>query len=504
MQARSIAITTSTDDIFASKADAIVLFTTEEPTQDELRLATKLGPTITTARARKEFEGKPKQLLLERHVGTPRFSLLVGLGKREKADAHTLRAAAAQAAESLRNLGASSIAFLLPSGIGVPAIEPGPAAQAIAEGALLRTYQYLAYRTQKLDEVKYVTSIAIHAMQEQAALARDGANQGQLLADACNMVRDLQNAPSCDMTPEIMAEAAQRLAKEEGLRCTILDKRQLQKQGYNGIASMGKGSTAEPRMVTLEYIPKNPGKSMKDLRTIALVGKGITFDTGGISIKPGPKMADMKFDMSGAANVLGIMRVASRRKLPIRIIGILCLAENMPDGGSYKPGDIVKTKSGKTIEIDNTDAEGRVVLADGLFHATTFTPELIIDMATLTGAAGVCLGDAAACIMGTDQAAIDKLRAAGDASGEKAWQLPLWDEYVEDIKSSYADVKNMGNGMAGTIIGGIFLKEFVGTTPWVHLDIASVAYAQGRERWFTPVGGTGFGVRLVSEFLKNC
>jgi leucyl aminopeptidase len=250
--------------------------------------------------------------------------------------------------------------------------------------------------------------------------------------------------------------------------------------------------------VTLEYSPKGAKK------TIALVGKGITFDTGGISIKPSKGMSDMKFDMSGAADVLGIIRNASKLKLPIRIIGILCLAENMPDGNSYKPGDIVRTKSGQTIEIDNTDAEGRVVLSDGLHHATTFKPDQIIDLATLTGAVVVTLGDVAAGVLGTDQELINRLQTASATTGEKIWQLPLWDEYAEDIKSSIADMKNMGvPGNAGTIAGAMLLKEFVGDIPWAHLDIAGVAFTGGRERYFTPNGGTAFGVRLVTEYLRR-
>jgi leucyl aminopeptidase len=312
------------------------------------------------------------------------------------------------------------------------------------------------------------------------------------------MVRDLQNTPSSDLTPKDMADAASRLAREEKLRCDILDYGKLQKQGYGGMASVGRGSANPPCLVTLEYAPKGAKA------TIAIVGKGMTFDSGGISIKPGDKMGEMKYDMSGAASVLGVMRNASRLRLPVRIIGILCLAENMPDGGSYKPGDIVRTKSGKTIEIENTDAEGRVVLADGLYHATTFKPDAIIDLATLTGACVVALGDVAAGALGNNQELIAKLNAASASCGEKIWQLPLWDDYADDIKSPIADVRNLGMPrMAGTTAGAMLLKEFVGDTPWVHLDIAGVAWAQGRERYFTPYGGTAYGVRLLTEYLRS-
>jgi leucyl aminopeptidase len=476
-------------DILTSKSDGIVLFTYEEGSDVENRMKTKLGGSLNIARERKEFEGKAKQLFMERHTGTPRFYLLVGLGKRANITPDVLRAGAAIGAETLRNAGAKTIAIGLPQELDADA-----AGQAATEGAMLRTYLYTVYKTQKLDEIKQLHSISIVGDPS----AAQGVERGRIIADACNYVRDLQNAPSIDMTPQIVAEKAARSAKEYGFKCTILDKSKLQKSGYGGILSVGKGSSHDPRMVTLEYTPKGAKK------TIALVGKGITFDSGGISIKPSKAMAEMKFDMSGAANVIGIMRIASKLKLPVRIIGVLCLAENMPDGGSYKPGDIVRTKSGKTIEIDNTDAEGRVVLSDGLFHATTFKPDMIIDMATLTGAIVATLGDVAAGIMGNNQQAIDQVIAAANVCGERVWQLPMWDDYAEDVKSQIADVKNVGvPGMSGSISGAMLLKEFVGDYPWVHIDIAGVAWAQGRERYFTPYGGTAYGVRLITQLLRQ-
>jgi len=477
-------------DIFSTAFDGVVVFTHEEGSDAEDKLKTKLGLSLSLARERKEFEGKAKQQWLEKQAGSPRFFLLAGLGKRVELTIDVVRNAAGQAADTLRGLGAKNIAILLPE------LEARAAAQAVVEGALLRTYQFNRYKTQKLDEIKELSGITV--LSDKSEDASKGADLGTLIAETCNYVRDLQNTPSVDMNPQTVAERAVRLAKEEGFGYAVLDKKQLEKQGFGGILSVGKGSNAEPRLVTLEYKPKNTKK------TIALVGKGITFDTGGISIKPSKSMADMKFDMSGAADVLGIMRIASRLKLPVRLIGVLCLAENTPDGGAYKPGDIVWTKSGKTIEIDNTDAEGRVVLSDGLYHATTFKPDVIVDMATLTGAAVVALGDVACAVLGNSQPAIDAMVEASKASGEKVWQLPLWDDYAEDIKSQIADMKNVGQpGMAGTIAGAMLLKEFVGDTPWVHLDIAGVAWAQGRERYFTAYGGTGFGVRLVTQYLRS-
>jgi len=485
-------ITVDSQEIFTSKYDGVALFTYEDGSDAELRFKTKLGRNIVIAREKKEFEGKPRQLFSEKQPDVPRFFLLVGLGKKKDTTLDTLRTAASVAANTLRAAGAKMIAIELPQ-----ELDTTLAAQAAVEGALLGTYQYTQYKTQKRDEIKELAGIAIIAGKDTEA-AKKGAGIGQTIADSCNYVRDLQNTPSSDLTPALFAQAATKLAKEQGLKCVILDKQQLMKQGFGGIVGVGRGSSAEPRMVTLEYAPKGAKKS------IAIVGKGITFDSGGISIKPSSKMGDMKFDMSGAANVLGIMKNANALKLPIRVIGILCLAENMPDGGAYKPGDVVTTKNGKTIEIDNTDAEGRVVLADGLYHATTFKPDVIIDMATLTGAAVVALGDVAAAMLGNNQEAMDRVTAASKATGEKVWQLPLWDDYAEDIKSQIADMKNVGiPGSAGTIAGAMLLREFVGDTPWVHLDIAGVAYSQGRERYFTPYGGTAYGVRLVTQYLRG-
>jgi leucyl aminopeptidase len=485
-------VSCESQDVLNNKFDGVVLFSYEEGSEMEEKLKVKLGPTIALARERKEFEGKPKQLLMERQAGTPRFFLLVGLGKKANISADTLRAGAAMGAEALRNAGAKEIAIAVPQELDGEAL-----GQAIVEGALLRTYQFTRYKTQKLNELKELSSITLLAERDLAAIAR-GAEAGRTIAESCNMVRDLQNTPSSDLTPKDMADAASRLAREEKLRCDILDYGKLQKQGYGGMASVGRGSANPPCLVTLEYAPKGAKA------TIAIVGKGMTFDSGGISIKPGDKMGEMKYDMSGAASVLGVMRNASRLRLPVRIIGILCLAENMPDGGSYKPGDIVRTKSGKTIEIENTDAEGRVVLADGLYHATTFKPDAIIDLATLTGACVVALGDVAAGALGNNQELIAKLNAASASCGEKIWQLPLWDDYADDIKSPIADVRNLGMPrMAGTTAGAMLLKEFVGDTPWVHLDIAGVAWAQGRERYFTPYGGTAYGVRLLTEYLRS-
>ena len=483
----------SSSDIFTGKHDAVVLFTYEERCDAEARFAQRAGRDLALARSRKEFEGKRDQLLIVPVDGTPRFLILAGMGKRADATAHRVRTAAFAAANRARELGAKTLALEIPA-----ELDAGAVTQAVTEGAAAGAYTYTQYKTQDTEKRKELDAIAILSDRTGMA-ARQGFDAGVAISETCALVRDLQNAPSVDLTPELFEQEAAKAAKSERLAITVLDKRQLEKQGYGGIVGVGKGSTAEPRLVTLSYEPKGA------TRTIAIVGKGVTFDTGGYSIKPSAGMGLMKFDMSGAAAALGIVRAASRLKLPVRVIAVMALAENMISGGAYKPGDVVRTKSGKTIEIENTDAEGRVVLADALHHATLLKPDLIIDLATLTGACVVALGDNAAAVLGTDPVAIDRLRDAGERTGERLWPLPLWEEYEKDIESQIADYRNMGlPKMAGTIAGAMLLKQFVGNVPWVHVDIAGVAWAEMRDRFLTRKGeGTAFGVRLVVDYLRS-
>lgn len=486
--------TFTSNDIYAGKYEGIVVFTYEERSDTEAKLIQRSGRNLVIARERKEFEGKQGQSFLIVQEQGIRFVAIVGLGKRSEVKIANMRNASAIGVALLREKGAKVIAVEVP-----PELDAGKASQAVTEGALLISYRFTKYKTQKVEEIKQIQHITIVSDRTGMA-AKLGFDAGVIITDSCNMVRDLQNLPSCDMTPANFAEVAYQMAKKEKLDCRILDRKALEKGGWGGILAVGKGSAQEPRLVTIEYAPKGAKK------TIAVVGKGVTFDTGGISIKPAPSMADMKFDMSGAAATIGIVRNASRLKLPVRVIGIMGLAENMLGSESYKPGDIVKTKMGKTIEVDNTDAEGRIVLADALYHATTFKPDAIIDLATLTGACVVALGDVASGLLGNDQALIDQIISASERSGEKTWQLPLWEEYDKDIESPIADMRNVGlPRMAGAISAAALLKQFVGETPWAHLDIAGVAWADARDRYFTRCkeGGTAYGVRLITEFLRE-
>ncbi len=318
-------------------------------------------------------------------------------------------------------------------------------------------------------------------------------------AEAQCLVRDLINRPAGDLTPEDFVKQARKVSRDHKLPIKVWKEAELKKAKMNAILAVGQGSVNPPRMVQLTY----QGAKRKSV-DVVLVGKGITFDSGGISLKPGTKMHEMKGDMSGAACVLATMAAVARRKLKVNVTGIMALAENMPGGKAQRPGDVIKTASGLTVEVLNTDAEGRLVLADALHYATKLKPKVgIIDLATLTGACGIAVGSQAIALMGNDEDLLAKVSAAGHSSGERTWLLPLWEEYDELIDSSVADIINTSNRReAGTIVGGIFLKKFVGDTPWAHLDIASVFWNPKSGSYLT-TGPTGKGARLLLRMLET-
>ena len=304
--------------------------------------------------------------------------------------------------------------------------------------------------------------------------------------------------PGYYMTPARLGEVAKSLGERLGLKVTVLDKAQLTEQGFGGILAVGKGSDNDPRFIVMEY-----GEAGADKPTICLVGKGLTFDSGGLSLKPADAMETMKSDMGGAAAVFGAMQVVARLNLPLHVVGLISSAENMPSSNSYRPGDVITTLSGKTIEVINTDAEGRIILSDGLFYAQRYNPAAIVELSTLTGAVIIALGSRVTGMMGTDQALVDRISRAGEATSERVWQLPLWDEYHQMIKSDIADLKNIGGRPAGSITAGAFLAAFVGSYPFVHLDVAGTAWTESPAKSYDSRGGTGVGVRLLTEFLRG-
>jgi leucyl aminopeptidase len=312
------------------------------------------------------------------------------------------------------------------------------------------------------------------------------------------LTRDLANRPANDLTPDALATAAKEMCEEvSGLRITVFGIKELQKEKMGGILGVAQGSAEEPRLIILEHRPKKPKKS------VVIVGKGVTFDTGGISIKPAKGMEAMKFDMSGAATVIGVMRAVSELELPLKVVGLVPTAENMPSGTALKPGDIITTASGKTVEVDNTDAEGRLLLADALHYADRFNPDFILDFATLTGACVVALGHEAAGVMGNDEELLTTLRKIGEHIGERVWPLPLYEEYVSYLKSDWADLKNTGSRWGGVVTAGAFLEQFVpDKVSWAHIDIAGVANHE-KEHNGLPIGASGFGVVLTVNFLEH-
>ena len=320
----------------------------------------------------------------------------------------------------------------------------------------------------------------------------------RLLRTSQQLARDLGNRPANDLNPETFAQAAKDMAEEtKGLRVTILGIKELQKEKMGGIFGVSQGSEQEPRMIVIEHRPKKPKKS------VVLVGKGVTFDSGGISLKPAAGMGWMKYDMCGAATVMGVMRSVADLDLPIKVVGLIPAVENMPSGTATRPGDVLTTASGKTVEVDNTDAEGRLILADALHYSARFNPDIVIDFATLTGACVVALGHEAAGMMGNDEDLLNQLRVLGEEVGERVWPLPLYDEYVDYLKSEWADIKNAGSRWGGAVTAGSFLKQWVPEkVSWAHLDIAGVAYHE-KEHNGLPKGASGFGVVLISTFLEN-
>lgn len=491
-------INVTTGKIEKIKTDGAVLlvFEDEKPGTIVERADKALGGMIARLMKRGDFKPKPGAvhfLYPEGRIAAERL-LLAGLGKRKEFTLNRLRQAAGKAAPSLRTAGAKDISVVV-DGLGLDSEE---SAQALVEGSVLGLYRFLKYKTNdEKDRDKEIRTITI--LTEAAAPVKamqKGVTVGKIIADSTVMARDMVSSPSVDMTPAIIAAKAREIAREFGLKLQVLERKQMEKLGMGALLGVAAGSAQPPKFIIVEY--RKGGKKP----FIALVGKTITFDSGGISIKPAENMDRMKDDMSGGAAVLGALRTAAALKLPLNIVGLLPATENMPSGSAYKPGDVLRTLSGQTIEILNTDAEGRLVLSDALAYACRYKPAVIIDIATLTGACGIALGNEAAGMLGTNDTFKQKLREAGEKTGERVWELPLWEEYYDQIKSDIADMKNTGGRAGGVITASALLSKFVQKYPWVHLDIAAMAWSE-KDRPYTPKGATGIGMRLLTQFLRD-
>lgn len=444
-----------------------------------------------------DFRGGASETLLlyPRNQGGPRRLLLVGLGSRAAVSTSTIRQAAATAVQKARALKVAAVTIGVNGALPLPGDASG---QAFAEGIELGAYRYWHYRTGLSDDQTFRVERATVFVNGDVEQIRRGVATGKAIASGVILARELVNHPGYALTPALLGDEAVTLGKRLGLRVTVRGKQELTDEGFGGILAVGKGSANEPRFIAMEYGAAGEGKP-----TICLVGKGLTFDSGGLSLKPADAMETMKSDMGGAAAVFGAMQVVAELKLPLHVVGLVSSAENMPSSTAYRPGDIVTSLSGKTIEVLNTDAEGRIILSDALFFAQRYKPDAIVELSTLTGAIIIALGSHATGLMATDQALAEKISRAGETTGERVWQLPLWDEYHQMIKSEIADVKNIGGRPAGSITAGAFLAAFVGDYPFAHLDVAGSAWADKPAKAFDSPGGTGVGVRLLTEFLRN-
>ncbi|HEU5357644.1 MAG TPA: leucyl aminopeptidase [Gemmatimonadales bacterium] len=452
---------------------------------------TATGGALARLYAAGDFAGKKDEVAVLYPPGPAARIVVVGLGKGEALTRTQLRRGAAIGAKRARSLGAGAAEFYLaPEGRGP--VTPRDAGQVVAEGLGQGAWQFTEMKRPPEEPKPPLGSVVILAPADTAEWTA-GAATGAAVATGQALTRRIQMLPGNVCTPTFIAEQARELAARHKLKVTILDRAAIVQEGMGALLAIAQGSAEEPRFIALEF----DGAAGKP---VVLVGKGVTFDTGGISIKPAQSMEDMKFDMSGAAAVLGAFEALGRIRPKVRVVGLIPSAENMPSGTAVKPGDVVKSHLGKTIEVINTDAEGRLLLADALSYARRYDPAVVLDAATLTGAIVIALGHTALGIMGNDDAVVEEVRRAGERAGERGWPLPLWEEYRELNKSDIADVRNTGGRPAGSITAGWFLREFAESFPWAHLDIAGTAYSD-REDPASAKGPTGMGVRLFTEFV---
>ena len=453
---------------------------------------TTIDPGVERAVASGDYKGKKDETLLVYASGKAQRILLVGIGKANEITRSAIRRAAAIAAKRARSLGSKTLSLAVAKEAR-GSLGAAELAQVLIEGTAQGGWQFTELKKQPEDPKPEIESVELVIDAADKDEAEAGRRIGDAIAAGYLYTRNLQMQPGNVCTPSYLAEEARKLAAAHGFKATILDKAQIKKEGMGALLAVAQGSAEEPRFIVLEY---GGGSGAP----VALIGKGVTFDSGGISIKPAANMEDMKFDKSGATAVLGTFEVLGRLKPKINVVGLIPATENLPSGTAIKPGDVVKSHLGKTIEIINTDAEGRLILCDALSYARRFKPVAAIDAATLTGAVVIALGHHAIGMLGNDEPLLAEVRDAGERAGERCWPLPLWDDYRELLKSDVADVKNSGGRAAGTIAGAWFLREFVDSFPWVHLDIAGTAYLEG-EGVSHAKGPTAIGVRLLTEFL---
>jgi leucyl aminopeptidase len=493
------------------QALAVAVFKDEQAHEGFLQeLDAATGGLIKSVIESEELKGKEGETVYV-HLGEGRGELkakrllLVGVGERESYGAAQVSQMAGTAARALRARNVKTVGLITR---GAESDAERCAAVAV-EGLLMALFEPDKYRTSDKEERVIERLVIIAQGASEDALGR-GAKRGRIIGESVNFTRDLANEPGAYMTPTIMAERARAIASEFGLEVDVLDRERMEGEGMGSLLSVARGSEEPPALIVLKYTPPGfNGDAQGGGKVIgggdgllAFVGKGVTFDSGGISIKPGENMELMKYDMTGGATVLGVMRAVAQLKPPMPLLGVVPATENLPSGKATKPGDVVRAMSGKTIEVINTDAEGRLILADAMSYARKLGATQIVDLATLTGAVSIALGDVNTGILGTDQELIDEVIAAGSEVGEKLWQLPLDKEYTRQIKSDIADIKNVGGRKAGTITAAAFLKEFADGISWAHLDIAGTAWGD-EAKPYRSKGPTGVAVRTLLNLIER-
>lgn len=482
------------------RCDALVLFVPEKDHfQFEVtrEIDKKLKKALASVLKDEQFQGKGGDVLV--YHGTQalkaRRVILAGVGKSGALTGEQFRRASGAAAIAARNAACARVSFAVPD---ETTIGEGSLVYAITEGALLGSYRYTKFKTkeEEIEPGKRIEKISL--ITRKTSEIQEAISRAVLYADATYLARDLTNEPANALNPAVLADIARQIAQDAGLEIKILEKADLEKMGAGAILGVGSGSGVPPRLIQLSYNCED-----KSAKKVALVGKGITFDSGGLSLKPSKFMETMKSDMAGAAAVLSAMRALPQIKPNCNVIGILCAAENMPSGSAIRPGDVLRAMNGKSIEVINTDAEGRLVLSDGLSWAAKQEADVMIDLATLTGACIIGLGPYVAGAMGNDKDLIQEILEAGRYVGEPYWELPIPDDYDFMIKSDIADMKNLAqNSEAGAIQGALFLREFIGKAKWVHLDIAGPTWYE-KEFYHMPKNGTGFGARTLLQLLSS-
>jgi len=487
------------------QALAVAVFKDEQAHEGFLQeLDAATGGLIKSVIESEELKGKEGEIVYL-HFGDGRGELkakrllLVGVGERESYGAAQVSQMAGTAARALRARNVKTVGLIARAAEG----DVEHTAAAAVEGVLMSLFEPDKYRTSEKEE-RVIERLVLIAQGPSEDALRRGAERGRIVGESVNFTRDLANEPGAYMTPTIMAERARQIAHEFGLEVDVLDRERMEAEGMGSLLSVARGSEEPPALIVLKYTPEgfesvtNGGAD----ELLAFVGKGVTFDSGGISIKPGENMELMKYDMTGGATVLGVMRAVAQLKPPMPLLGVVPATENLPSGKATKPGDVVRAMSGKTIEVINTDAEGRLILADAISYAKKLGATRIVDLATLTGAVSIALGDVNTGILGTDQELIDEVIAAGREVGEKLWQLPLDKEYSKQIKSDIADIKNVGGRKAGTITAAAFLKEFADGISWAHLDIAGTAWGDDVKP-YRAKGPTGVAVRTLLNLVER-